>query len=307
MSNNTNLVRINIILREVRKGSFPTKKILEEKIAKENDLLVAEYGSKYKMGSGGRTIERDIDKIMDLYGILIEYDYKERGYYIVNEEPDTIDFIDLIDSFEILQVIRSSKENLPHVFLDNKRAEGFENFNILLKAIKSKKIVHFRHAKYWEDIKKLKAVKPLALKEYKYRWYLIGLDIENNDQVRTYGLDRISEIEPMVKTFTIPKTIKVPNLFDNSFGIIYNEGEPENILLSFTPFQANYIKSLKLHSSQKLVFEDETECHFSLKMHITFDFIQEILSLGSNVKVLKPAYLVYEVKKQLQNNLNQYK
>lgn len=306
MSNNTNLVRINIILREVRKGTFPTKKMLEEKIAKENDLLVAEYGPKYKMGIGGRTIERDIDKILDLYGILIEYDFKERGYYIVNEEPDTIDFIDLIDSFEILQVIRSSKENLPHVFLDNKRAEGFENFNILLKAIKSKKTVHFKHAKYWEDIKKLKVVKPLALKEYKYRWYLIGLDTENKDQVRTYGLDRISGIEPMSKTFTIPKTIQVPNLFDHSFGIIYNEGEPENILLSFTPFQANYIKSLKLHASQKLVYEDEHESHFSFKMHITFDFIQELLSLGRNVKVLKPASLVKEIKKELQATIQMY-
>lgn len=124
--------------------------------------------------------------------------------------------------------------------------------------------------------------------------------------MRTYGLDRISDILQRKKTFKLPKEIEVPKLFEYSFGIIYNQGEPEKVLLSFKPNQAKYVKSLKLHPSQEVVYEDKNECQIALRIHVTFDFEQELISLGNNVKVLKPKSLANRIRKAHLEAAKQY-
>ena len=306
MSSASNIARYSIILKELRKRKYTHISVLVEKVKEKSEYLRSELGDKHKMGDGERTIKRSFKEIFDLWNILIEYDYSERGYYIVNEESETNDFMDWIDSYEIMQTIRSSSENLPYVFLENRKAAGTENFKTLLQCIKDKSCIQISHKKYWADAKSTKQLKPIALKEYRYRWYLIALDMDKNDEVRTYGLDRISDIIQRKRTFKLPKEIEISKLFEYSFGIIYNQGEPEKVLLSFKPFQANYVKSLKLHPSQEVVFEDINECQIALNIHVTFDFEQELISLGVNVKVLKPKSLANRIRKAHLDAAKQY-
>ena len=78
------------------------------------------------------------------------------------------------------------------------------------------------------------------------------------------------------------------------------------MLLSFTPFQANYIKSFPLHHSQQVISENEKECRIKLHVYITHDFVMELLSMGENVKVLKPAGLINEIKRVYEVARKQY-
>ena len=77
--------------------------------------------------------------------------------------------------------------------------------------------------------------------------------------------------------------------FKYSFGVSSTLDEiPQEIILSFTPHQGQYIKSLPLHHSQEIVTDNEKELRIKVKLCPTFDFTQEILSHGQNVTVISP-------------------
>lgn len=58
-------------------------------------------------------------------------------------------------------------------------------------------------------------------------------------------------------------------------------------ILSFTPVEATFIKSLPLHHSQEIILENEDECCLQYLIHSTYDFIMEILAMGCKVKVIE--------------------
>ena len=82
--------------------------------------------------------------------------------------------------------------------------------------------------------------------------------------------------------------------------------KPEKIVLSIEPFQGKYIKSLPLHETQEVLIDNDKELRVSLNIYPTYDFKQEILSMGENVKVLEPADFAEEMKNVFSNALGQY-
>jgi len=59
-----------------------------------------------------------------------------------------------------------------------------------------------------------------------------------------------------------------------------------------------------LHQSQTETKETPEEIYFEFFLHPTYDFMQEILSYGKEVRVLEPINLVDDIKKHLQESLN---
>jgi predicted DNA-binding transcriptional regulator YafY len=64
---------------------------------------------------------------------------------------------------------------------------------------------------------------------------------------------------------------------------------------------------LPLHHSQKIIFENETECVIELYMSPTYDFVMELLSMGAEVKVIEPKILQEEIRGKLEATLGLYK
>ena len=81
------------------------------------------------------------------------------------------------------------------------------------------------------------------------------------------------------------------------FGIISPDDVlPQEIVLSFAPFQGKYIKTLPLHHTQEGLVDNGTELKIRLQLCLTHDFLMELLSFGHNMEVLKPALLADELK-----------
>ncbi len=117
----------------------------------------------------------------------------------------------------------------------------------------------------------------------------------------------MGQLEILKARFKAEKAFSINEWFKNSFGVVNPSDEsPQKVVLSLTPFQAKYVKSYKLHSSQNVILEDENEVRIELFLHPTFDFVMEILSLGGEVKVISPASLKKEVVNKLKNALNRY-
>ena len=145
-----------------------------------------------------------------------------------------------------------------------------------------------------------------VLKEYQNRWYLVGI-ISGTSNFRTFGIDRINELEVLQDNF-IPKTSTNPfELFENTIGLTYSEADIEEIILSFTSLQGKYIKSLPLHKSQNILKDNDQELVVRLLIVPNFEFIQKILMLGDAVTVIKPKWLQNDIKKTISKTLKKYK
>ena len=211
----------------------------------------------------------------------------------------------LLESYQMTNIIEAAQDYTKYVFLETRKSNGVEHFRELLYAIKNKKTITFDHFKYWEDIVTEKTVHPFALKESKDRWYLIAIDTKD-EKLKTFGLDRISDLTISRKPFQDKYDFNIKELFLHSFGVINLENEkPQRIRLSFSYEQGQYVKNFPLHHSQKIIEEDE-EVIIELFLSITYDFVMELLSYGEEVTVLSPKSLITRMKKIYTSALSKY-
>lgn len=251
-----------------------------------------------------RTLQRDIVEIKSLYEIEIKFNRKE-GVYEINDEQQ--DFINdrILETFTVLDTLKLAENFSDEIIFEQRKTLGLENIFLIVHAIKNVQEITFTHKKYWNDFGSQKKIQPYFIKESKYRWYVVGLELFSN-QIRTFGLDRITDIELSKNKFKKPSKSFIKSLFQNSFGIIYDQNPPQKIILEFSSFQANYIKSLPLHKSQKIISENDNSCLIELYIHPTYDFIMEILSIGKEVKVIEPQSFKNTIKQILMETIKNY-
>jgi len=167
----------------------------------------------------------------------------------------------------------------------------------LLHAIKNRLLIKFDYRKFWDEEVRRRHVEPYALKEFKNRWYLMARD-RKDDPIKSFGLDRLSELDITSQKFLYPDNFSVEEYFRFSFGIICpNDEKPQDIILSFDPFQGKYIMTLPLHHTQEIIIDNSEELRIKLKLYLTHDLLMELLSHGANLKVIEPKSLTKQVKK----------
>ena len=254
-----------------------------------------------------RTFERDVKEISGIYNIEIEYNRKEKVYeitYDVDENKTNR----LMESFQMYNALSMSESIAKHLILEKRKLLGVENLHGLLHAIQHRVSVSFQYEKFWDfdNKKNNRTVYPLALKEARFRWYLIAQDSKDR-AIKSFGLDRISRLEISASHFEYPSTFDADEKFKHTFGIISGEEAPEKIQLWLTREQGNYIKSLPLHHSQKIISETNTEVVLELYVCPTHDFMMELLSMGANVKVLEPESLKKKIRAKLLDAVELYK
>jgi predicted DNA-binding transcriptional regulator YafY len=273
--------RITEIIYLSKKGAFTFKEI-QQKIRK----LFEGQGIDQKYSI--RTFQRDLNEIRELHGIDIQFS-KSRGLYEVNQDYSTPIRTKILESFDMIHTFQLQKGLDSFVFFDERKASGFDHLYTLIYAVKNNFKVRFEHDRGWKNQGKVRNIKPMALKEFKNTWYLIGLN--ENDEMRNYGLDRISNLQVLSYKFDIQSEINLADYYKNTFGILNDANEPvEKITLSFTPEKGNYIKSKPIHSSQTILINDENEFKITLQLKINPDLIAEILSFGKEVRIKKPEH-----------------
>ncbi|MGB8375623.1 MAG: WYL domain-containing protein [Salegentibacter sp.] len=269
-------------------------------------LRLQEEMNEERLTCSKRTMQRDIRDIERIYDIEIKYDRSQKVYRIVHDGRERHSER-LMETFDLYNAIKVSNNFATHLLFENRRALGTEHMHGLLHAIKWQKEVCFNYRKYYDDSISKRRVQPLAIKEARYRWYLLCKDTKDGE-TKSFGLDRLSSLEITGRSFDAIPDYDPESDYEYSFGIINGTAEkPETIELSFTPREGRYVKSLPLHHSQKLLLEDEKETIFSYELSPTYDFKMEVLSYGDQVKVLKPESLKKTIRKELQKALDLYK
>jgi len=299
MSKQEAVARYNLIIRKLRRHPADFSDIA-------NFLEVQSEIEGYNFKISKRTFQRDVKDIYSIYKIDIQYDFSDKVYYIDNDDqPEANERI--LEAFDTFNALNITDRLSDHIHFEKRKPQGTENLYGLLHAIKNHVQIRFSYLKYWEGELTQRLAEPLALKEFKNRWYILAKDLKDN-KVKSFALDRLSGLEITKKHFEAPEDFNVNRYYRHCFGIVGPNGqEPEKVILSFEPFQGKFIKSLPLHESQEILKDDDEELRLKLKLVLTHDFLMELLSHGDNVRVIAPDKLVKEVKAIYRNALKQYK
>lgn len=253
-----------------------------------------------------RTFQRDIKDIESVFGIEIKYDRSQGVYRIVEDSNSGIKerMLEAFDTFNALQI---SEKVSDFIHFENRKSKGTENLYGFLHAIKNKQLVSFTYQKFWEEQPEKRTIEPYVLKEFANRWYVLGYDTSRKS-VRIFSLDRLWDLEIHKEKFTATVDFDVNEYYKHSFGIISPEEDqkPEEIIISCEAFQGKYFKALPFHHSQQIIKDDENELVIKLFLVPTYDFVQELLSKGKTIKILKPQSLIDEVKNIYKTALEQY-
>ena len=299
MSKRETQIRQRLIVKKLEQWKQATLDEIMDYLSRESEI------QGYNFNVSTRTFQRDIRDISLVHGIFIAYNRSNKTYFIEeNDEPELNER--LFEAFDVYNALRISEQNKQHIFLENRQAKGTEHMLGLLHAIKKQVQISITYQTFRHDNSTQRKLEPLALKEFKHRWYLFARDAHDH-QIKTYGLDRMLDLQILKTKFPNDPTFNLKDLMKYCFGITVPKNEkPCKVVLSFDPFQGKYIKSLPLHDTQKLIVDNAKECRISLNVYLTYDFKMELLSLGETVKVLEPKRLIKEMNLTYQTALKQY-
>ena len=243
--------------------------------------------------------------IEELFKVNIECNPSTFEYYIVQNNDHYESVMNwLLNSASIGNLLNDAGDIADMIFLENVPSAR-EYLSTVVDSLKSHRQMKFSYHPYSRinptpDI----VIEPYFLKIFKQRWYLTGRNVKE-DTIKTYALDRMSEVTLLPSQYAIPDDFDAESYFRDSYGIIFDEGEVKNVAIKTDARQAKYFRSVPLHHSQHETLHDSFSI-FYFKIKITPDFVQELLSHGPKIVVMSPPELRAMMITSLRESLNNY-
>jgi len=284
-------------------------------------------------GSVGRsTIQHDIQDLREGKAIIgkrvpIEYHKKEKGYYYYDksfsldslqldeEEWSALRYassllfqykevrlfshfksaIERIDNAFELGLVEEDEIEKIILFETATSTKGLHWIQDLYYAIKFSYSVEIKYENIYRKEKRRHRLTPYLLREYQNRWYVIGWS-EEKELYATFSLDRILELKTIKEKEIKHTSFDANKFFADSIGIYSGSGKPLVIrLIIKQPFN-RLVELSPIHSTQKVIKETKDSISIQLKVHITHELRNRILSMGPHCKVESPKALKEEIK-----------
>jgi predicted DNA-binding transcriptional regulator YafY len=311
---------------------YPTREDIMEKCEEKLDCEISVS-----------TFEKDLYAMKNSpepgYYAPIEYSKKHRGYYysdkaysienfaLKEEDVGAIEFaaamlqqyknLPILEKYasaidKIMDVVNVRKllnkdEFTEYIQLEKVLAyKGNEFLETIINAIKELQVLTIKYRTFYGTKETELIVHPYLLKEYKNRWYVMGMHNKYKDNI-TLSLDRIISLAINSSVKYVKTSFDQDQYYKYSIGMNVMKGKPKQILLEFSKEQAQYLITQPIHESQKVVKATESKITISLNVHPTIELISFIQGWGFNVKVIKPIELQNRIKEEYKKCLNLYK
>ena len=254
-----------------------------------------------------RTFHTWINEAEELFGITILCEHwGDFRYYI--EHPEEIKKGGLrnwlLNTISTSNLLMENKQLSDRILLEN-IPSGKDFLSLVLQAMRKSKLMEITYKGYWSEHEHTFPVAPYCVKLFRQRWYMVGYSVKEKI-IRIYSLDRVFGAQLTDKPFKYPDDFSPEVFFEGCFGIIHGVDCPmETVKLRVSAHQANYLRSLPLHASQKELVRTGEYSIFSVEVRPTFDFQQELLWNGDALEVLEPLWLrddMAEIVKRMWNN-----
>lgn len=244
--------------------------------------------------------------IQDIFNINIECDPATFEYYLDGIDEHSASNVDwMLNSAATNSIISASADISDRVFLEDVPSAR-DYLAIVMQALREKSVLRFDyHSYYRSGANRGVKIEPYFVKIFKQIWYVVGRNIKE-DKIKTYSLDRMSNVVQESDTFVMPADFDPSEYFRYAFGIVVDQGEPKDIKLRVDSTAAKYLRALPLHHSQQEMLHDAYSI-FTYKMLITNDLVAELLSRGSQITVLAPKELAVRLQSEYRKALDNYK
>lgn len=256
------------------------------------------------------TFNRHRDAILDMFGIIIENDKKDGfRYYIYNEEVLEEDTIQnwMLSTLSVNSVLAESKGVHDRILLEQIPSDG-ENLHKFIEAMKRGVKIEIYYRRYGADAPKSSMkVEPIFVKLFTRRWYAMVKFPTPDAWIFTLAFDRILSLELTDEKFEYNRDFDPVAFYEESYGVVWDDKVPlERVRIRAFDREANYLRDLPLHHSQKEVESTDGYSDFELYLRPTSDFYAPLLSRGSSIKVMEPQWLADEIKKAHETALDLY-
>jgi len=274
---------------------------LVDTIYRSEKITLENINQKWMMNamSGGnpfpkKTFHNHRDAIEELFDINIECNLSTYEYFIDNagemERGGVRQW--LMNTFAVNNLINESHKLKQRIQFEN-IPSGQQYLTPIIEAMLDGLKLNLCYQSYRLPKPAEFEIQPYFLKVFKQRWYLIA----KSDAVRIYALDRIKGLTLTANKFKMPKDFDPEAYFYDCYGIIHDEAiKPQEVKLKISANQSKYLHALPLHHSQKEMETTESYSIFYFYIKPTFDFRQELLSLGEEMEVLAPVTFRNEIR-----------
>ena len=241
------------------------------------------------------TFHRWKQEAEELFGLIIDCHKPTNTYFIANSDDITANRLQqwLLNSFSVSALVRDSQNIKNSILLEDMPSDA-RYLTPLIEALKQRRVMHVSYRRFDAAEPYDFFMKVYCLKAFKQRWYMVGESSMHNGEVRVYALDRILDLSPVEQYYTIPEDFDGQTFFSDYYGVWLGDMKAEKVVIRTTFRSAQYLRSLPLHHSQKELKPLDGETHqFGFQYYIapTFDFIQELRTHGSDLKITEPQWL----------------
>ena len=257
------------------------------------------------------TFNRHRNEILDMFGIIIECDRKDGfRYYIFNDEVLEEDTIQnwMLSTFSVNSVLAESKGVHDRILLERIPSDG-ENLHKFIDAMKRGVRVRVSYRRYGAEASTSSMkLDPYFVKLFGRRWYALVKFPEPTSYLFTLAFDRIVSLELTDEKYSYDKDFDPAGWFRDCYGIVRDPEVPvEKVVIRAFGKEANYMRDLPLHHSQKEVCTEDKYSDFELTLSSTADFFSPLMARGAAIKILEPQWLAEEIKGLLKAALELYK
>lgn len=273
------------------------------------------FGTEYSR----RTFNNHREAVEEVFGIHIGCNRSTNRYFVEYSEDvsdENAETAWLINTFTVNSMLSLGKERLSGRVSVEDIPSGHRHLTSIMEAMTENCKIVIGYKKYTSSETDTYTLRPYAVKEFAKRWYLVAYCLERKG-LRVYGLDRIKSLEITDERFRMPKNFDVDELFATSFGIYIPEEKGQTIIFRTTQKEANFMRDLPLHSSQKELttaqarrlapeYTGDGRVYFEIFVCPNEALIMEFCKHGARLEVMSPLAVREAVAAELRKAAEQY-
>ena len=287
------------LLNTIARGPI-SRAAIDEKWAHSS---VNEYKQDYLPESNFHRWKSTVEMLFDVHIKCNAYN----EYYI--EEASDLRGTDLrtrlLNLMSVNNLLKDSEE-LSDRILFEPVPSGEKFLTPIIEAMRDMTAINMKYQGFTRQKPATFSVEPYCLKVFKQRWYMLAYS-PGLDKTMIYSLDRVHAIEPTKQKYKLPKGFNAEEYFKNTYGVTGMDEEPEVIKICIDAMQANYLRTLPLHSSQEEIERNDDYSIFRFHMVPSYEFMQELRKYGSDVEVISPESVRAEFREDTESLYRIYK
>lgn len=241
--------------------------------------------------------QQDMQVLSEVSGLLKQF----KGF---NHFTDLNEMVSKLED----KIYTQKTQSAPVIdFEKNDNLKGLEWIEVIRKYIVDKKTMCVTYRSFKAREASTFCFSGYLLKEYRNRWFVLGMRHGRDGNLLTLALDRIQDIAAHDDYYHENDTIDLATYYNDCIGVTKSPGQRDcEVVFWIDNDNAPYVVTKPLHHTQKLLSQEADGQIFSIKVILNFELERELLGFGAKMRVLGPRTLVRQIKGQLKKTLERY-